>query len=140
MSIHDAILLAVQAHRSQKDKCGKDYIYHPLRVMLAVDTDEARMVAVLHDVVEDTTYSLDDLAELGYSDVVLAGVDAVTRRLGEPYEAFVFRAKADPIGRIVKIADVQDNLSWLDFLSSEKEQASLVKRYEKALRILQSEG
>lgn len=137
MDIHDAIILAVEAHRGQKDKLGVDYIYHPLRVMQAMATDEARMAAVLHDVVEDTGLTLDFLAKEGYPPGVLSAVDAVTRRLGEVYlSEFIPRAKADPIGRLVKIADIQDNLARLQFLPSANERDGMATRYEKALLIL----
>ena len=137
MDVHDAIILATQAHRGQKDKLGVDYIYHPLRVMLAMETDEARMAAVLHDVVEDTWVTLDKLAREGYSSDVLAAVDAVTRRLGEVYlSEFIPRAKADPIGRLVKIADIEDNLARLQFLPSASERDGMAARYEKALAML----
>lgn len=136
MDVHDAILLAVNAHRGQKDKCGEDYIYHPLRVMLAMDTEDRRIVAMLHDVVEDTTITLVDLDVLGCSDAVLAGIDAVTRSPGESYADFILREKADPLGCIVKIADIRDNLGRLGYLANEKMRASLAKRYEKALSVL----
>ena len=137
MDIHDAILLAARVHWGQKDKCGEDYIYHSLRVMLAMETDEARMAAVLHDVVEDTQVTLYDLNCAGCPPVVLAAVDAVSRRSGEEYLLqFIPRAKADPIGRLVKIADIEDNLGRLYGLLSERERAGLAKRYERALNLL----
>lgn len=136
MDVHDAIVLAVQAHRGQKDKLGEDYIYHPLRVMLAMETDEARMAAVLHDVVEDTTVTLYSLKCAGYQSSVVSAIDAVTRRLGEVYlSEYIPRAKVDPIGRPVKIADIEDNLARLQFLS-ESERNGIAARYEKALAIL----
>jgi hypothetical protein len=72
-------------------------------------TESEQIVAVLHDVIEDTHITMDDLRAYGFSEPVLAALDAVTRRDGESYEAFIQRAKADPIGRRVKIADLIDN-------------------------------
>jgi ribosomal protein S18 acetylase RimI-like enzyme len=108
--LNDAIALAAQAHAGQVDKAGAPYILHPLRVMLAQETDEARIAAVLHDVVEDTGWTLAALAERGFPPAALAAVDALTRRAGESYDEFVVRAGADHIARRVKLADLCDNL------------------------------
>lgn len=105
--LNDAIALAAQAHRNQTGKDGEPYI----RVMLAGRTDAERIVGVLHDVVEDTDVSLDDLRARGFSAAVIAGVEAMTKREGEDYMAFVARCKADPVARQVKLADLADNMN-----------------------------
>ncbi len=109
-TLEDAILLAVQAHRGQVEKAGQPYILHLLRVMFRVDSEQERMVAVLHDLVEDTHYTLDDLRALGYPPDVLAALDGLTRRPDETYEQFIERAAANPLARRVKLADLEDNL------------------------------
>ena len=96
-TLADAIALAVEAHRGQMDKSGDSYILHPLRVMFGCETATERIVAVLHDVVEDTGRSFDDLRAMGYSEEVLAALDCVTRRKGESYEKFVERAASNPV-------------------------------------------
>ena len=108
--IEDAIALAVQAHRGQKDRAGAPYILHPLRMMFRVETDAEKMAAVLHDVVEDTDWTLDDLRAEGFPEEVVAAVDHLTRREEESYEEFVVRAAAHPVARRVKIADLEDNM------------------------------
>ena len=108
--LEEAIGIAVQAHRGQKDRGGAPYILHPLRMMFRVQTEAERMAAVLHDVVEDTPWTLDDLRARGFPAEVLAAVDALTRRPGEAYDAFVERAAAHPVARRVKLADIEDNL------------------------------
>ena len=108
--IEEAIRIAVDAHRGQKDRGGAPYILHPLRMMVRVQTDAERMAAVLHDVVEDTAWTLDDLRARGFPGEVLRAVDALTRREGETYEDFIARAAADPVAKRVKIADLEDNL------------------------------
>jgi len=108
--LEEAILIAVEAHRGQKDRAGAPYVLHPLRVMLRVRTDAERMAAVLHDVVEDTAWTLDDLRARGFPDEVLEAVDRLTHRPGEPYDAAVERAAAHPVARRVKLADLEDNL------------------------------
>jgi (p)ppGpp synthase/HD superfamily hydrolase len=135
-----AIEMAVRAHRKQVDKAGEPYILHPLRVMLRVREQgyrvEVQAAAVLHDVVEDTAVTLDDVAALDPAVAVL--VDAVTRRPGEAYADFVRRAAKDPEARAVKLADVLDNRSRLDRLPPEAAEP-LAKRYEKALAVLMEE-
>ena len=108
-----AVELAVQKHAGQFEKppTSDPYVLHPLRVMNGVQGTEARMVAVLHDVVEDTDTTPDDLRRMGFSEAVVQGVLAVSRRAGETYADFVVRAKADPLGRQVKLADLVDNFN-----------------------------
>src|SRR5689334_10259915 len=105
--LEDAILLAVEAHRGQRDRVGQPYILHPLRVMCRLQDEAARTAGVLHDVVEDTTYTLDDLRARGYPPDVLAAVDCLSRRSGESYEQYVERIKPNPLARRVKLADLE---------------------------------
>lgn len=107
----EAIMLAAKVHDGQHDKAGEPYILHPLRVMLAMETETQRIVAILHDTVEDSDdVSLDDIAT-AFGEEVRDAVDAMTRRDGEAYLDFVARAKQNPVARRVKLADVADNLS-----------------------------
>jgi len=109
-TLESAISLATQAHKGQVDKAGQPYILHPLRVMFRVETDEERIVAVLHDVVEDTPCTIERLRELGYSEAVLTALAALTKIDGEPYEDFITRAGQNPLSRTVKLADLEDNM------------------------------
>lgn len=108
--LEEAIGIAVQAHRGQKDRGGAPYILHPLRMMFRVQTQAERMAAVLHDVVEDTDWTLDALSERGFPAEVVDAVDHLTRREGESYDDFVTRAAAHPVARRVKLADLEDNM------------------------------
>jgi (p)ppGpp synthase/HD superfamily hydrolase len=108
--IEEAIRIAVEAHRGQKDRAGAPYVLHPLRMMFRMQTGAERVAAVLHDVVEDTDWTLEALRERGFPADVVDAVDHLTRRDGEPYEAFVERAAAHPVARRVKIADLEDNM------------------------------
>ena len=109
-TLEDAIALAIEAHRGQKEKAGQPYILHVLRVMFQLETEQEQVAGVLHDLVEDTSYTLDDLRRLGYPDPVVTAVDCLTRREDESYEEFVERAGAHPIARRVKLADLEDNM------------------------------
>lgn len=88
-TIERAVAIAAEAHAGQVDKAGAPYILHPLRVMLSMETVEEQVVAVLHDVVEDTHWNLDALRAEGFSESVLRAVDSLTRRDGESYDSFV---------------------------------------------------
>jgi hypothetical protein len=93
----------------QKDKEGLPYILHPLRAMPSVQGEEAQIVAVLHDVIEDTAVTADDLRRAGFSEAVLAAVLCVTHRKDEPYADYVVRCKGNEVARRVKLADLADN-------------------------------
>jgi hypothetical protein len=108
-TLETAIRIAVVAHTGQTDKEGAPYITHPLRLMAAVDGEEAKIVAVLHDVVEDTAVTIEDLRREGFSDEVLTAVVCVTHRRDEPYADYVVRCKTHPLARQVKLADLVDN-------------------------------
>jgi len=105
-----AIALASEAHVEQREKSGAPYIMHPLRLMLRMQTEAEMIVAVLHDVVEDTPWTLDQLRAEGFPDEIIQAIDCVTRRLDETYEQFVDRARDNAIARKVKLADLEDNM------------------------------
>lgn len=110
-TLEDAIALAARAHRGQVDKGGQPYILHVLRVMLRQEDETARIVAVLHDVLEDTPVTLADLQTAGYDEHVCEAVDCLTRRSAETYEDMIERVAANPLARQVKLADLADNLN-----------------------------
>ena len=108
-TIEKALQIAARAHEGQKDKEGLPYILHPLRVMMGVEGEEVQIVAVLHDVIEDTSVPAEDLREVGFSEEVIAAVLCVTHPKDEPYVDYVVRCKANEIARRVKLADLADN-------------------------------
>jgi (p)ppGpp synthase/HD superfamily hydrolase len=116
-SLERAIEIAVLAHKGASDKSGAPYILHPLRLMFAVEYAEEKIVAVLHDVVEDSKpphrWGMEDLKAEGFSAAVLEALDCVTARPDESYEAFVDRILPNPIARRVKMADILDNMNLL---------------------------
>ena len=123
------------AHEGQVDKGGLPYILHPLAVMLSLPADDAsgRIVAVLHDVVEDTSVTLDNLAQW-LPSMELAAVDAMSKRKGESNRDYWARCKANPIAARVKVADMRHNsspqrLACLTY----PEQEYLSEKYKEAL-------
>lgn len=135
-SLERAIAIAAEAHAGTLDKAYQPYILHPLRVMLAQRDATARIVAVLHDVVEDTAWTLERLRTEGFSEAVLAGVDAVTKREGETYRDFVARAARDPAGRVVKRADILDNLDLTRIATLTARDLERLQDYKAALAYL----
>lgn len=112
-TLEDAIAIAAEAHKGQIDKAGAPYILHPLRMMMRMKTESEMMTAILHDVVEDTKWTIEKLRKKGFSEEVLEAVECVTNRSGESYEQFIERAEKNPIARRVKIADLEDNMNIL---------------------------
>src|SRR3954463_5546325 len=108
-TIGKALQIAAKAHEGQRDKEGLPYILHPLRAMMRVQGEEAQIVAVLHDGVEDTPVTADDLRQAGFSESVVAAVVCVTHRKDEPYADYVVRCKGDDIARRGKLAALEDN-------------------------------
>lgn len=132
-----AIQIALEAHAGQKDKNGRDpYVLHPLRVMGRMKTEESRIVAALHDVVEDSPWTLEMLRAEGFSEAIVHAVDCLTKREGEDYEQFVKRAAGDPIARVVKLGDLADNkdINRLDELTAKD--LDRLNKYKRAENIL----
>lgn len=132
-TLERAIAIAATAHAGQVDKGGAPYILHPLKVMLRMNSLEERIVAVLHDVVEDCGISLDDLRKEGFSEDVLRAIESVTKVPGESYEDFVERAAQNPIGRVVKLADLEENSDLSRIASPSWEDLERVEKYRRAI-------
>ena len=133
-----AIAMAIKAHEGQFDKGGAAYILHPLRVMERVITPEQRIVAVLHDVLEDTPLTLSDLAREGFALKILAALLALSRREGEPYQDFVVRLGEDPLARTVKLADLADNSDLSRIAHPGPADLARLSRYRQASAYLQT--
>lgn len=139
-TVEDAVSIAARAHRGQTDKAGAPYLLHPLRLMLRMDTEAAMMAAVLHDVVEDTEWTLERLREAGFSEEVLEAVDCLTHREGESYQQFVERVRTNPIARQVKIADLEDNMNVRRMNQLGPKELERMEKYHRAWRALTGEG
>ena len=132
-----AIEIAVEAHKGQLDKGGNPYILHPLRVMMFVDFELEKIVAVLHDVVEDSNWTFEALLAEGFSNEVIEALKSVTKKSdNEDYDSFIQRAIRNPIGRKVKIADLRDNLDVTRIPELGEKDLQRINKYKKALKIL----
>jgi len=139
-TIERAIEIAARAHAGQVDKAGAPYVFHPLRLMLSVKTPHQRMAAVLHDVVEDTPLTLDDLKAEGFPQEVLAAIAALTKTPGETRLDAARRAAAHPVARAVKLADVTDNMDLSRIAQPTEKDYARLKEYEQVKALLEAAG
>lgn len=138
-TLERAIAIAAQAHATQIDKAGEPYILHPLRVMLAMSGDPDRIAAVLHDVVEDTSVTMAQLRDEGFSDEVLGAVDALTKRPGETRMDAAVRAKANSIARRVKLADNLENQDMTRIANPSDKDHARIEEYKRVRAFLEPE-
>lgn len=130
--IEIAIGIALQAHMGQKDKAGAVYILHPLRVMLRMRTELEMVAAVLHDVVEDSSTTLETLRVQGIPEEALSAIDGLTRQQGESYDAFIQRAKQHPVAAKIKRADLEDNMDLTRIADRTGKDLARMEKYRKA--------
>jgi (p)ppGpp synthase/HD superfamily hydrolase len=138
--LETSIALAVEAHKGQVDKAGRPYILHPLRLMSRMTTDDERIVAVLHDVVEDTDVTFDELRELGMPEKAISALELLTHRQSdgtdEDYFSYIKGIIQNPIARAVKLADLGDNLDVCRLSKITERDARRLDKYLQARRIL----
>lgn len=130
-TLERAIAIAAQAHAGQTDKAGEPYILHPLRLMLAMQTDLERIVAILHDVVEDSGVTLDALRAEGFGEEALAAIDALTKRDGESKMDAAARAKANTLALRVKLADNADNQDMILIADPSEADVARIEEYRR---------
>jgi (p)ppGpp synthase/HD superfamily hydrolase len=136
-TLEDAIRTAREAHATQIDKSGRPYIGHPIRVMGRVDGDHEKMAAVLHDVIEDTHVTAEDLRAAGCPEPVVTSVIALSKTKGEPMPDYLVRVAQDPVAVVVKRADIADNSDPIRMSALPPEtQERLRAKYAEALRLL----
>ena len=111
--IEKSLEIALKAYSGQTDKAGKAYILHPLRIMAKMETEEEMSVALLHDVIEDSDYTAEDLLNNGIPSNVVNAVKSLTKIHGESYERFIERVLENKLASIIKKADIEDNINVL---------------------------
>lgn len=131
-----ALKLSFEAHKEQVDKSGMPYVYHPFHLAEQMVDEETTIVALLHDVVEDTSYTLDDLRSMGFCDEVIEAIALMTHDKSVPYFDYIDSVSKNPIARVVKLADLKHNcdLSRLDVV--DEKVLKRLEKYTKAIRIL----
>lgn len=139
-TLERAIEIATRAHSGQVDKAGKPYILHPLRVMMKVKTEPEMIAAVLHDVVEDSNITIEalerPLEQQGFSSDIIQTLRCLTRKYDESYNQYILRAASNIIARIVKLADLEDNMDMSRLDAITQKDLERFKKYHKAWRVL----
>lgn len=132
-----AMQLCFRAHKDQLDKSGLPYVFHPFHLAEQMQDEDTTVVALLHDVVEDSEFTLDDLASMGFNARVIAAVSLMTHADDVPYMDYVAEIRKNPIARAVKLADLAHNsdLSRLDTV--DETALKRVEKYKKAILILE---
>lgn len=135
-----ALKLCFEAHKNQADKSGMPYVFHPLHLAEQMEDENTTIVALLHDVVEDTEYSLDDLKNMGFPQQVIEALGLLTHDKSVPYMDYIAEIKKNPIAKAVKLADLKHNsdLSRLDIIDAKV--ISRKEKYEKAIKMLCKDG
>lgn len=131
-----ALQIAVEAHKGQKDKNGKSYIFHPIRVMTRCATADAKMAALLHDVVEDTDITFDDLKKEGFSDRLIELLKLLTHDPDVSYEEYVQKIASDATAIEVKLADLEDNSDIRRLQEIDEKTTARLKKYLTAYQFL----
>jgi GTP diphosphokinase / guanosine-3',5'-bis(diphosphate) 3'-diphosphatase len=139
-TLERAIAIAAEGHAGQLDKAGQPYILHPIRVMLRVSGTSERIAAILHDVVEDTPVTLDQLAAERFSREVVDAVDALTKRAGENRIDAAKRAAANPVARAVKLADNAENMDLSRISNPTQKDYDRLEEYKRVREILIAAG
>ncbi len=134
-----AMRLMFEAHRDAWDKSGVPYVFHPFHVAEQMDDEISTVAALLHDVVEDTPYTLDDLREMGFSEEVCDVLDLLTHRKDVPYLDYVRKIRTNPVAIKVKLADLAHNSDRSRFDSMTEQDYRREEKYKAAIRILRGE-
>ena len=133
-----AIAIAAIAHDGQVDKGNYDYIYHPLHVMNQMKTKEEKIVAILHDVVEDSDITINDLKNCGFSKSVITALEILTRKDGETYFEYIERVRCFSLAKSVKIADLEHNMDIRRLSKINTSDTRRLAKYQKAWALLKT--
>jgi len=133
--LEKAFKISYMAHKGQMDKGGAPYYLHPIFVALNMETEDQKIVALLHDVVEDTEITLDDLRQEGFSENIVEAVDAITKK-GEAYEVYLQKVKANALARAVKIGDLKHNSDITRIKNPTEKDIKRIEKYKKSLDYL----
>ena len=132
-----ALKLCFEAHKNQTDKSGLPYVFHPFHLAEQMVTEEATIVALLHDVVEDTDYTVEDLTDMGFSATVTAAIQLMTHDEAVDYMDYVRAIKENPIARAVKLADLRHNSDTTRLDVVDEKAKNRVEKYAKAIALLE---
>ncbi len=134
-----ALKLCFEAHKNQVDKSGMPYVFHPFHLAEQMETEDTVITALLHDVVEDTEYTIEDIKEMGFSDNVISALKLLTHDPSVPYMDYVRKIKDNPVAKAVKLKDLAHNsdLTRLDYVDDKARKR--VEKYKRAIALLNGE-
>ena len=133
-----ALKLCFKAHKDQTDKSGMPYVFHPFHLAEQMKDEATTIVALLHDVVEDTDITINDLQKMGFGPEVLEAIALMTHAPDTPYMEYVAQIKTNPIARAVKLADLKHNSDMTRLESITPYDKERAKKYKKAIRLLKA--
>ncbi len=134
--LEKAIQIALDAHRGKIDKGGSPYILHPLRIMLSMETIDEQIVGILHDVIEDSIVTIDDLRTENFSENILEALELLTKKVHQSYEEYIFDIKYNQLAKKVKIADLEDNMNIKRLNILTGKDIERIKKYRNAFKLL----
>ena len=135
-TLEKAIALAATQHAGQLDKGGQPYILHPLRLMLQFSNSTLQIIAVLHDILEDTATTTEDLEALGFSAEIIQSIQALTKQTGESRLQAAKRTTLNPLATQVKYVDVLDNMNLSRINNPTARDFARLEEYKEVLEIL----
>ncbi len=130
--IEKSLEIALKAYSGQCDKAGKTYILHPLRLMSKMETEEEMSVALLHDVIEDSDITAEDLLNNGIPSNIVDAVQCLTKKQGESYESFIKRVLENSLAAKIKKSDIEDNINILRLTTVNDKDLARIAKYHKA--------
>ena len=131
-----ALSIATEAHRGQFDKAGIDYIEHPIFVASQVDSEEEKAVALLHDVIEDSSVTAEELLNAGLPETVVTAVQILSKKKGQDYQTYLKTVKSNPLARAVKLADLKHNSDLLRLETITDKDLERLEKYKQAIDYL----
>lgn len=138
-AIKKAFKVCCEAHLGQVDKGGLPYFLHPIHLAYQMTDEDTIVAALLHDVIEDTNYTIDDLYNIGFSDVVCDAVKLLTHNKNEAYMDYIYKIKSNHIARMVKLADLKHNIDLSRLEHATDIDVKRTNKYLKAISILEEE-
>jgi (p)ppGpp synthase/HD superfamily hydrolase len=131
-----ALKLCFAAHKDQTDKSGMPYVFHPFHLAEQMPDEDTTIVALLHDVIEDTPYTLDDLRAMGFNEQVLDALALMTHDKRIPYTDYVAKIKGNKIARTVKLADLKHNSDLSRLYNVDEKAMKRIEKYRQAIALL----
>lgn len=134
-----ALKLCFEAHKDQVDKSGMPYVFHPFHLAEQMKDEDTTIVALLHDVVEDTEYTIEDLREKGFGEKVIEAIRLMTHDPSVPYMEYVAQIKTNPIAKAVKLADLKHNSDTTRLETITPKDEKRAEKYREAIKLLTDE-